>query len=154
MCACITSASASKLAVQRGQQSQFYELTSSSQWGFFVPVVTMTSDYSAYLLPEGNDRSAPLLKHLYPFPPACTSRHVRSQLAFQQDATLASNHSLFPPSFLSMSPITAGEVKTFLKKVERRKDKSQEFNKAHLNTAKWLMNLHTGTHSVQVTAVF
>lgn len=87
--------------------------------GFFVPMVTMTSDYSAYLVVEANDSSSPLLTHFYSSAPACTSWDIRSQLAFQWDMKehlLQTSLPLFlPPTFLSVFPAITGKGKTLLK---------------------------------------
>lgn len=73
--------------------------SSGGQWQFFTSAHTL----------------------LYSFPPACTSWHTRSHIAFQWDMKQhlpQISPSLSPSSFPSTFPAIAGKVKTLHKKVE------------------------------------
>lgn len=121
-------------------------------------MVTTTSDNSAYLVVEGNDSSSPLLTHssilslLLVHPDTLgVSLHFSGT---QNNTCLKSLPPSLPPPFSQCFQLSQAKSKLYSRKWKGGKEKSQEFNKAHLNTVKWVMNLHTGIHSVQIIAVF
>lgn len=111
---------------------------------------------SDYLAVEGNDSSSPqitrfcvlflLLVHPDTLGVSLHSSGTRSNTCL---ISLSPSLPPSPPSFSQWSQLLQAKIKTY-ESGKEGEEKSWELKKAHLNTEKWVINLHT----VQRTAVF